>query len=127
MDSGHIGVSKDGRWEYEHILIAERALGKPLPPGAQVHHADCNPANNTNSNLVICPTDAYHKLLHRRIRAMAACGNPNYRPCHFCHSYDDLSNLIERRNGTSTFHRECERVYGRARWPKRKASRGTAA
>jgi hypothetical protein len=28
----------DGR--YEHIVLAERALGKPLPAGAEVHHVN---------------------------------------------------------------------------------------
>lgn len=50
----------------EHILVAAKALGKPLPIGAVVHHVDGNKSNNKTSNLVICPNDAYHKLLHKR-------------------------------------------------------------
>lgn len=61
----------------EHVLIAERALGKPLPAGAQVHHVDENRRNNANRNLVICQDQTYHSLLHRRARVLRAGGNPN--------------------------------------------------
>lgn len=55
---------------YEHIVIAERALGHPLPDGAVVHHFDENKSNNGNGNLVICQDEAYHHLLHARQRAV---------------------------------------------------------
>lgn len=60
---------------HTHRLRAERALGKPLPPGALVHHADGS--TNENAPLVICQDMAYHRLLHSRMRVRAAGGNPN--------------------------------------------------
>jgi HNH endonuclease len=65
---GYIYIQKDGKKKMEHVSIAEKALGKPLPKGAEVHHVDGNKANNNPTNLVICPNRAYHMLLHKRMR-----------------------------------------------------------
>ena len=66
MNDGHIYIRSGGDRYYEHVKIAEKALGKKLPAGAVVHHLDENPSNNDPRNLVICPSEKYHKLLHHR-------------------------------------------------------------
>lgn len=83
----------------EHVAIAERAFGRKLPPAAVVHHADENPHNNAPGNLVICPSVRYHKLLHTRIKAMNACGNPNWRKCSYCGKHDDTANMRGEQSG----------------------------
>ena len=47
----------------EHILLAEKALKKPLPPKAVVHH-------HSEAQLVICENQAYHLLLHTNMRRL---------------------------------------------------------
>lgn len=54
---------------------AERALGKPLPLGAVIHHADGT--QRDDAPLVICQDQAYHKLIHARMRVIKCGGNPN--------------------------------------------------
>lgn len=71
----------------EHVLIVERAIGHSLPPKAEVHHIDGNKQNNTPSNLVVCPNRAYHKLLHKRQEAKAACGKAHWLKCWICRKY----------------------------------------
>ncbi len=81
-----------GRCVFEHILIAEKALGRPLPQGAQVHHVDENKLNNGPGNLVICQNVAYHKLLHVRTKVLRAGGDPNTQAmCSSCHQPKDFS------------------------------------
>lgn len=82
----YIAVRGEDGAEREHRVIAEQALGKPLPPSAEVHHHDGNGRNNANRNLVICQDSGYHKLLHRRQRVRDAGGNPNTDLlCGVCH------------------------------------------
>ena len=58
-----------------HRMRAERALGYPLPRKAVVHHADGS--TRADAPLVICENQAYHALLHMRMRVLKAGGNPN--------------------------------------------------
>ena len=96
------------------ILRVEKVLGKPLPKGAIIHHADRNNRNDANSNLVVCDGHSYHGLLHSRQRSYDACGNATWRRCTFCKQYDKPENLFlpKKRNG-SIYHSECVNKYQR--------------
>jgi len=73
---GYIYIYVDGKPIGEHVHIAEKALGKKLPKGAQVHHMNNLPwDNHTPFNLVVCPNREYHYLLHRRAKEL---GYENY-------------------------------------------------
>lgn len=98
-------IKVDGKQVREHIAVATRAFGRPLPKGVKVHHADGNLLNNKNANLVICPNDSYHQLLHRRMRALDVCGNANWIKCWVCKAYDAPENIVV--NGKNTHHSAC--------------------
>lgn len=63
----HPRSSKEG-YVFEHILVVEEAMGKPLPDGAVVHHVNGDGTDNRNENLVVCQDQAYHLLLHKRMK-----------------------------------------------------------
>ena len=102
---GYLFRTVNGKTRYLHIDAAEKALGKPLPKGAEVHHVNGNPADNRNENLVICKDHSYHSLLHMRTEALAVAGNPNFRLCCVCQLFDTPSAM--RSSGDRMYHAKC--------------------
>lgn len=89
---------------FEHVLVAEKALGRFLPPKVVVHHVKKEDIqNNKGSNLVICENQTYHRLLHIRMDAYEACGDALARICIRCGRWDrDM-----RRKQNSFTHQVC--------------------
>lgn len=98
------GHPRADRWGYvmEHLIVAERALGRPIPRGVEVHHVNEDGFDNKPSNLVICENAAYHRMLHMRKRAYEACGNPNAVRCTACGHYD--GNVLRCPSGSAFHH-----------------------
>jgi hypothetical protein len=120
--NGYVWVARPGHpkaqhgYIGEHVDMAEKALGRVLPDGVEVHHVDENKANNVPDNLVICENRAYHGLLHKRARALAACGDASALRCYFCHTYDNQDDIYVTSQGKPR-HRACER-----QWRERRAT-----
>ena len=125
FDQGYKRVMTAGISKQEHTILAERALGRPLPPEAVVHHVNENRSDNhAPFNLVICPNRAYHKLIHQRMDAMKACGHADWLKCMFCKQYSPPEEIVQTR--ATKYHRACEREYRnrlRQRRPYGKQSR----
>lgn len=104
----------------KHILIVENVLGHSLPPAAEIHHVDGNGRNNIHSNLVVCPSHAYHFLLHRRERALRECGNADWMKCVICKKWDHPTRLVPKRTKTETqhYHQKCSALYALLRTKK---------
>ena len=49
----------------EHVLVAEKMLGRKLNNGEVVHHKDRNKSNNDPSNLMIFASKADHSAYHK--------------------------------------------------------------
>lgn len=106
----------NGRTVYEHHLVAEAVLGRPLRGTEMVHHIDGNGKNNARDNLVICPDDAYHRLIHTRQDALEATGNCEWRRCVFCGKWDAPENLRFNRpykghSSPRALHSSCYNTY----------------
>jgi transposase-like protein len=63
----YVGM-EDGKTKYkaEHRRIAEQAMGRELKKNEIVHHINTHPADNRNSNLLICDY-GYHRWLHNEM------------------------------------------------------------
>lgn len=109
----HLGflISENGSQRLQHVLMAEKVLGKELPKGVVVHHVDRNNKNNVPTNLVICPDQGYHMLLHTRQRAIDAGKPAHWRKCPLCKQFDDPKNMGA--NGKSFRHAKCISEYNR--------------
>lgn len=114
---GYIYIEKDGVAKFEHVLIAEQALGRPLPKLAGVHHVNSCKADNRNENLVIFPNTEYHLLLHTRTKAIEATGDPNMRKCAICGEYDHACNLYIWKRISR--HKSCKTKYDKERNKKK--------
>lgn len=95
----------------EHRLVAEKAIGHALPKTAIIHHVNGDKTDNRNINLVVCPDEKYHQLLHRRQDAINNSGDPDKRRCRHCGLYDDRDALYFPPGKDSGFHRSCRQKF----------------
>jgi len=103
---GGISIGINGNYVRNYRHDAEKALGKPLPSKAHVHHHNIH-------QIVICNDAAYHHLLHQRTRAFIACGHANWRKCKYCKIFDNPNNLLI--NNNQCYHKNCYNLYMRTR------------
>lgn len=118
---GYRGIPHNKKTTHEHIVVAERALGRPLRHPEEVHHVNEDKSDNRPENLVICPNRAYHMLLHQRTDAYDACGHADWLKCPYCRQYDAPANMKFRPRGKDRpgqvqwTHPQCARDYANAR------------
>lgn len=122
---GYLTKRINGERKLYHVLIAERAMGKALPVGAEVHHINEKRSDNRPDNLVICPDRDYHMMLHARQRASDSCGNANWKRCGYCKNYDEPSMMTGRSSRGEPmkifYHKSCAAKYARERKRIRKS------
>jgi hypothetical protein len=121
MPNGYIAVmnvgGRDGAHKYLHQIIVEDAIGRELKNSEEIHHVDGDRSNNLKENLVLCPSRAYHMLLHVRQRAYEATNDANAVKCEICGNYGADK---KRKNRNSGWHTECKKEYSRNNYARSK-------
>jgi hypothetical protein len=68
--SGYVRVFCDEegrpRYIYEHVLVAEKKIGRRIVPGEVVHHLNCDRTDNRPENLRVV-SRAEHVRLHKQL------------------------------------------------------------
>lgn len=89
--TGYLYIRIDGKDVGEHILVAEKKIGRRLNPDEVVHHINGDKLDNRPENLQVM-TNSEHVKLHgsrrgKTVQECARCGN--FREIHgrgLCHS-----------------------------------------
>lgn len=104
IDNGYIRIympehdmSDNNGLVYEHQLIAEQKIGRPLKDEEVVHHIDKDRANNTPDNLLIFASNSDHIAFHQYgeytldNEGIAHCNmrNKEQHKCPHCGAYID--------------------------------------
>jgi hypothetical protein len=118
LKRGHPRADKGG-FVYEHVLVAEKNLGRFLLPEEEVHHEDEVKTNNSPGNIKVFSSHSEHMAAQRRQRALRECGHADWMKCGYCGEYDAPSNLYvytPRRRQPRGFHTSCKNSYERRRY-----------
>ena len=59
----------------EHVLVAEKVIGRPLKPGEVPHHKDGNRGNNSPDNIEVFESNGKHISFHAQISETWGAGN----------------------------------------------------
>ena len=117
-DIGHIWIDANGYPKYSignqqddlvHRYVAAKTLGRPLVGREQVHHVNENKLDARRSNLVICPNDAYHALLHARTDSLDDGFSPDtHGYCSDCKTYHVKEDFPKSKNRWNGIHNVCK-------------------
>lgn len=108
-------LARENGFVYEHIIIAEKMLGRELKKGETVHHIDHNRGNNLENNLMVFITNADHSRYHKtgvaiklydgtyyspeEINRCVICGKPisyKAKKCKACYLSTQKSNIPQK-------------------------------
>lgn len=74
---GYIVIRVGSKYAYEHRIVAEKKLGRPLRPKEKVHHIDENKQNNAPENILVVDGNANHYVHHRKTTHLRKPNEPN--------------------------------------------------
>jgi len=60
------------RWDKEHVLVVEKAIGRRLIAGEQVHHINGVRTDNRLENLQLCADTSEHMTIEHTFKKLLA-------------------------------------------------------
>lgn len=73
-------------WVYEHVLVAEKLMKRPLNKDEHVHHLDLDKSNNHPSNLLVLLASQ-----HTKLHSFLKHGSKTYSKCVECGADTDYT------------------------------------
>lgn len=101
----------------EHIVVAEQAVGGPLPEGAEVHHENGDKLDNRPENLTVCLSRKEHMVREAKLRRLGDLGSLDLRRCSDCKAVKALTEFHQNKNkwdGRNHVCKQCVRVRSKA-------------
>ena len=86
----YIIIKQNGQWKYEHRVIMEQSLGRPLLKDETVHHINENTLDNRPENLQLFSCMGDHVKHHASIKPQKQCSIPSCTRPHKGHGFCTL-------------------------------------
>lgn len=100
-----------------HKYVVEKTIGRELKQHEVIHHINYDKTDNRRCNLLLCPNQAYHKLVHARTDAINSGVDLNIQ--HKCSSCKEVKtkdsfNISKTRwNGLNEYCKVCRSIKGK--------------
>jgi len=107
--SRYVRKSLNGISCREHQIVVKTVLGYMPKFPIEIHHIDENRKNNENNNLVVCQDHSYHRLLHKRAKALKETGVINKYQCSLCKKWFNQNEMNGNRQ--SGWCKKCHCAY----------------
>lgn len=105
-------LARNNGYVYEHLIVAEKILRRPLKEGEVVHHKNHKRNDNREENLMIFISNADHSRFHKTGKAIQNNDKTYYSPIE--HRCIDCGNIISHKAKRC---KECNKKYQAANIP----------